>query len=52
MGLIRSSIMYMDAEMFRKLFTELVRPHMEYGSHMESNKEERNINRKCAKESN
>ena len=31
MGLIRRSFMFMDAEMFRKLFTAMVRPHLEYG---------------------
>ena len=31
MGLIRRSFMTLDAEMFRKLFTALVRPHLEYG---------------------
>ena len=31
MGLIRRSFMTLDAEMFRKMFTALVRPHLEYG---------------------
>jgi hypothetical protein len=31
MGLIRRSFMTLDTEMFRKLFTALVRPHLEYG---------------------
>ena len=31
MGMIRRSFMTLDAEMFRKLFTALVRPHLEYG---------------------
>ena len=31
MGLIRRSFTTLDTEMFRKLFTALVRPHLEYG---------------------
>ena len=31
MGLIRRSFTTLDTEMFRKLFTVLVRPHLEYG---------------------
>ena len=31
MGLIRRSFMTLDVEMFRKLFTAMVRPHLEYG---------------------
>ena len=32
MGLIRRSFQYLDYEMFRLLFTALVRPHVEYAN--------------------
>ena len=30
MGLIRRSFSYLDCEMFKKRYTTLVRPHLEY----------------------
>ena len=31
-GMIRRAFMYLDKEMFKKLFTAIVRPHLEYGA--------------------
>ena len=31
-GMIRRSFTFMDCDMFRKLFSSLVRPHLEYGN--------------------
>ena len=32
MGMIRRSFLYLDKDMFRRLFTAIVRPHLEYGA--------------------
>ena len=32
MGMVRRSFMYLDKDMFKSLFTAIIRPHLEYGA--------------------